>query len=91
MPTTTTQHVPPADEPKHPLHALTTYELRDYRRQLENAIADQRHAAMMTAHNDHHRRIVQLAPRELDLYGNQLARVPEGPGNQCPDPRRHPA
>jgi hypothetical protein len=26
-------------EPKHPLHALTTYELRDYRRQLENAIA----------------------------------------------------
>ncbi|MGD0064430.1 MAG: hypothetical protein ABSB76_13435 [Streptosporangiaceae bacterium] len=39
MPTTTTQHVPPVDEPKHPLHALTTYELRDYRRQLENAIA----------------------------------------------------
>jgi hypothetical protein len=26
-------------EPKHPLPALTTYELRDYRRQLENAIA----------------------------------------------------
>jgi hypothetical protein len=26
-------------EPKHPLHALTTYELRDYRRQLEKAIA----------------------------------------------------
>ena len=25
-------------EPKHPLHALTTYELRDYRRQLESAI-----------------------------------------------------
>jgi len=25
--------------PKHPLHALTTYELRDYRRQLESAIA----------------------------------------------------
>jgi hypothetical protein len=23
----------------HPLHALTTYELRDYRRQLENAVA----------------------------------------------------
>jgi hypothetical protein len=40
MPTTTTQHVPPADEPKHPFHALTTtYELRDYRRQLESAIA----------------------------------------------------
>ena len=26
-------------EPKHPLHAMTTYELRDYRRQLESAIA----------------------------------------------------
>jgi hypothetical protein len=25
--------------PEHPVHALTTYELRDYRRQLENAIA----------------------------------------------------
>jgi hypothetical protein len=25
-------------EPKHPLHALTTYELRDYRRDLERAI-----------------------------------------------------
>jgi hypothetical protein len=25
--------------PKHPLHALTTFELRDYRRQLESAIA----------------------------------------------------
>jgi hypothetical protein len=27
------------DLPKHPLHALTTYELRDYRRELERAIA----------------------------------------------------
>jgi hypothetical protein len=26
-------------EPKHPLHAMTTYELKDYRRQLESAIA----------------------------------------------------
>jgi hypothetical protein len=25
--------------PEHPLHALTTYELRDYRRELETAIA----------------------------------------------------
>ena len=25
--------------PKHPLHAMTTFELRDYRRQLESAIA----------------------------------------------------
>lgn len=27
------------DQPKHPLHALTTYELTYYRRLLENAIA----------------------------------------------------
>jgi hypothetical protein len=25
--------------PEHPLHAMTTYELREYRRQLESAIA----------------------------------------------------
>jgi hypothetical protein len=25
--------------PSHPLHALTTFELKDYRRQLEHAIA----------------------------------------------------
>ena len=28
----------PIHQPIHPLHALTTYELRDYRRDLENAI-----------------------------------------------------
>jgi hypothetical protein len=27
------------DPPKHPLPAMTTYELRDYRRQLEQTIA----------------------------------------------------
>ena len=27
------------DQPKHPLPAMTTFELRDYRRQLERAIA----------------------------------------------------
>jgi hypothetical protein len=27
------------DQPKHPMHAMTTFELRDYRRQLESAIA----------------------------------------------------
>ena len=26
------------EPPKHPLHALTTYELRDYRRQLEQTV-----------------------------------------------------
>ena len=30
---------PAIAEPKHPLHAMTTYELRDYRRDLEKAIA----------------------------------------------------
>jgi len=29
---------PPA--PKHPTHALTTFELKDYRRQLERALKD---------------------------------------------------
>jgi hypothetical protein len=27
------------EPPKHPLHALTTFELKEYRRQLEGAIA----------------------------------------------------
>ncbi|MGD0069214.1 MAG: hypothetical protein ABSB76_38065 [Streptosporangiaceae bacterium] len=46
MPTTATEpesavtaQAPLIDTPKHPLHTLTTYELRDYCRQLENAIA----------------------------------------------------
>ena len=40
MPTSQTAGQPPdVDRPKHQLHALTTYELRDYRRQLESAIA----------------------------------------------------
>lgn len=30
---------PVTAEPKHPLPAMTTFELRDYRRQLESAIA----------------------------------------------------
>jgi hypothetical protein len=34
----TTEHMT-VDPPKHPLHALTTYELRDYRYELERAIA----------------------------------------------------
>ena len=34
----TTEHMT-VDPPKHPLPAMTTYELRDYRRELERAIA----------------------------------------------------
>ena len=30
---------PRVEQPRHPLHALTTFELRGYRRQLETAIA----------------------------------------------------
>jgi hypothetical protein len=37
-PATVSDQAPAVDPPKHPLHALTSYELRDYRRQLENAI-----------------------------------------------------
>ena len=29
----------PVSPPPHPLHALTTFELRDYRRDLEHALA----------------------------------------------------
>jgi hypothetical protein len=40
MPTAeTAASLPDVAEPPHPLYALTTYELRDYRRQLERAIA----------------------------------------------------
>jgi hypothetical protein len=31
--------VTPPKHPRHPMYALTTYELRDYRRELERAIA----------------------------------------------------
>jgi hypothetical protein len=34
--------------------------------------------------DDHHRRIVQLADRELDLYGNQLARCLKALGTNAP-------
>jgi hypothetical protein len=37
--TAASQQTPTVDQPKHPLHALTTYELTYYRRRLENAIA----------------------------------------------------
>ena len=37
--TAASEQIPRVDQPKHPLHALTTFELRDFRRQLERAIA----------------------------------------------------
>jgi hypothetical protein len=40
MPATTApEQTPTVDQPRHPLHAMTTFELRDYRRRLESAIA----------------------------------------------------
>jgi hypothetical protein len=40
MPSTAaSQQAPSVSPPKHPLPAMTTYELRDYRRDLETAIA----------------------------------------------------
>lgn len=38
-PATVSEQAPAVDPPKHPLHALTTFELGGFRRQLENAIA----------------------------------------------------
>jgi hypothetical protein len=37
--TAASDQAPAVQKPKHPLHALTTYELTGYRRQLEHAIA----------------------------------------------------
>ena len=48
MPTTdAAEQLPEVGQPKHPMYALTTYELRDHRRELERAIAffDQHHPA----------------------------------------------
>jgi hypothetical protein len=39
MPTIASQQTPGVHQPEHPLHALTTFELRDFRRELEQAIA----------------------------------------------------
>jgi hypothetical protein len=48
--------LPEVSQPKYPLHAMTTYELRDYRRELEHAIA---------YYNKHH----NTAPVLTDLHG----------------------
>jgi hypothetical protein len=47
MPAVTSGQAPAVDQPHHALHALTTFELRGYRRQLEHAIAyyDKNHPA----------------------------------------------
>jgi hypothetical protein len=44
----------------------------------------QRHAGMTGSPDDHRRRIVQLASRELNLYGNQLARCLQALGTTAP-------
>ena len=66
-------HVPAVDQPRHPLSALATFELADYRRQLERAIAffDAQHPVppvradlqarldAVLAEQDHHARIAR--------------------------------
>jgi hypothetical protein len=46
--------------------------------------AGQQHAGVTAAADYHRRRIVQLANRELDLYGNQLARCLQALGTAAP-------
>ena len=46
--------------------------------------AGQQPAGFTAAPDDHRRRIVQLANRELDLYGNQLARCLQALGTTAP-------
>jgi hypothetical protein len=36
--TAASDQAPEVEQPKHPPHALTTYELKDYRRQLERVV-----------------------------------------------------
>jgi hypothetical protein len=47
MSTVTPGQTPGVQTPRHPIHALATFELADYRRQLEHAIAsgEQHHPA----------------------------------------------
>lgn len=53
--------------------------------------AGQRTAAMTARPDEHRHQIGQLATRELDLYGSQLARCLKALGTRCPDTRRCPA
>jgi hypothetical protein len=64
------QHTVPAGpatvgQPEHPLHALTTFELRDLRRQLERAVAyyDWNHPAAPV--------LADLRSRLGDVYAEQ--------------------
>ena len=51
-PTAASQQAPSVNPPKHPLPAITTYELRDYRRDLEIAIAFFDRQALVPADRD---------------------------------------
>jgi hypothetical protein len=54
------------DQPKHPTHALTTYELRNYRRELEHALKTL---------PDHATVREQLQQRLADVLAEQQART----------------
>ena len=72
---------PTVDQPKHPLHALTTYELAYYRRRLENAIAYLGMQDPVPAIRAH------LAAIDAELAGRAAARpgLPGSPRAQLPD------
>ncbi len=52
------------EQPKHPVHALTTYELRDYRRDLEHAIKGIPAEAPVPA--DLHRKLDEVLAEQED-------------------------
>jgi len=52
------------EQPKHPVHALTTYELRDYRRDLEHAIKGIPAEAPVQA--DLHRKLDEVLAEQED-------------------------
>jgi hypothetical protein len=67
------------EKPKHPLYALTTYELRDYRRQLERAVG-----FYIANHPD-----APVLPRLRETLGNVLAEQEGRPGRRLVADRPH--
>jgi hypothetical protein len=93
---------PRVDQPRHPLHALTTFELRGYRRQLENAVAffdaqdpvppvrDELQAKLhdVAAEQDERTRLARAGPRRdrADRPSTARTRDPQLPGRRIPRP-----
>ena len=67
----------PVDQPEHPLHALTTSELRDYRARLESALACCRPRCL---HMGRQQSLLMKRQRSVSLYPR-----PAAPGaGACP-------